>query len=181
MTNPSPASEKFHGSTSVSITVKDIQKSAAWYQNVVGFGVDRTFERDGRLVLVALKAGDVRINLNQDDGAKGWDRIKGLGFSVNIWTTEDIDAIANRIKASGGRLDSEPVDAPWGARYFPLVARWVQAGRAEVVDVTAAPLACAKTERQRPARGARRWRHRCRTAVSNPRAATSRGCARPGD
>jgi uncharacterized glyoxalase superfamily protein PhnB len=86
----------------------------------VGFGVDRTFERDGRLVLVALKAGDVRINLNQDDGAKGWDRIKGLGFSVNIWTTEDIDAIANRIKASGGRLDSEPVDAPWGARYFRL-------------------------------------------------------------
>ena len=70
MTNPSPASEKFHGSTSVSITVKDIQKSAAWYQNVVGFGVDRTFERDGRPVLVALKAGDVRINLNQDDGAK---------------------------------------------------------------------------------------------------------------
>ena len=120
MTNPSPASEKFHGSTSVSITVKDIQKSAAWYQNVVGFGVDRTFERDGRLVLVALKAGDVRINLNQDDGTKGWDRIKGLGFSVNIWTTEDIDAIANRIKASGGRLDSEPVDAPWGARYFRL-------------------------------------------------------------
>ena len=97
MTNPSPASEKFHGSTSVSITVKDIQKSAAWYQNVVGFGVDRTFERDGLPVLVALKAGDVRINLNQDDGAKGWDRIKGLGFSVNIWTTEDIDAIANRI------------------------------------------------------------------------------------
>jgi hypothetical protein len=30
MTYPSPASEKFHGSTSVSITVKDIQKSAAW-------------------------------------------------------------------------------------------------------------------------------------------------------
>lgn len=120
MTNPSPASEKFHGSTSVSITVKDIQKSAAWYQNVVGFGVDRSFERDGLPVLVALKAGDVRINLNQDDGAKGSDRIKGLGFSVNIWTTEDIDAIANRIKASGGRPDSEPVDAPWGARYFAL-------------------------------------------------------------
>jgi predicted enzyme related to lactoylglutathione lyase len=34
--------------------------------------------------------------------------------------TEDIDAIADRIKTSGGRLDSEPVDAPWGARYFRL-------------------------------------------------------------
>jgi catechol 2,3-dioxygenase-like lactoylglutathione lyase family enzyme len=44
--------------------VKDLQKNTAWYQNVVGFGVDRTSERDGRLVLVALKAGDVRSNLN---------------------------------------------------------------------------------------------------------------------
>jgi uncharacterized glyoxalase superfamily protein PhnB len=116
----SPVAEKFHGRTSVSLTVKDIHRSAEWYRDTVGFGVERTFERDGKLVLVALKAGDVRINLNQDDGAKGWDRVKALGFSIGIWTTEDIDAIADRIKASGGRLDSEPVDAPWGARYFRL-------------------------------------------------------------
>ncbi len=120
MSFASPVPEKFNGSTSISLTVKDIQQSAAWYQNVAGFGVDRTFERDGKLVLVALKAGDVKINLNQDDGAKGWNRTKAVGFSIGIWTTEDIDAIANRIKASGGKLDSEPVDAPWGARYFRL-------------------------------------------------------------
>jgi len=120
MTQPSAAPEKFQGATSVSITVKDIHKSAAWYQDVVGFGVERTAEREGRLVLVALKAGDARLSLNQDNGAKGWDRIKGLGFSINVWTTDDIDAIATRIKTSGGTLDSEPVDAPWGARYFRL-------------------------------------------------------------
>ncbi len=118
MTNQTP--EKFHGSTSVSLTVKDLAKSANWYQNVVGFGVERTYEHEGRTVLVGLKAGDVRINLNQDDGAKGWDRVKGLGFSINVWTTEDVDAIASRIKASGGTLDSDPVDAPWGARFFRL-------------------------------------------------------------
>jgi len=120
MTSPSTAPEKFRGSTSISLTVKDIHKSAAWYQNIVGFGVERTYEQDGKLFLVGVKAGDVRINLNQDDGKKGWDRIKGLGCSINIWTTEDIDAIANRIKASGGTLDSEPVDATWGARFFRL-------------------------------------------------------------
>ena len=59
------------------------------------------------LFQVRSEGGDVRINLNQDDGAKGWDRIKGLGFALTIWTTEDIDAIANRIKASGGRFDHE--------------------------------------------------------------------------
>jgi uncharacterized glyoxalase superfamily protein PhnB len=116
----SPVPEKFHGITSISITVKDVQKSAAWYCDVVGFGIERTIEQDGKLIIVSLKAGEVRINLNQDDGAKGWDRIKGLGFSINIWTTEDIDAIANRIKSSGGILTSEPVDAPWGARFFRL-------------------------------------------------------------
>jgi len=120
MTSPSTAPEKFRGSTSISLTVKDIHKSAAWYQNIVGFGVERTYEQDGKLFLVGVKAGDVRINRNQDDGKKGWDRIKGLGCSINIWTTEDIDAIANRIKASGGTLDSEPVDATWGARFFRL-------------------------------------------------------------
>jgi uncharacterized glyoxalase superfamily protein PhnB len=120
MTDFSPGPEKFTANTSVSITVKDIQKSTAWYRDVVGFGVERAVERDGRPVFVALKAGGVRLSLNQDDGAKGWDRTKGLGFSINFWTTEDIDAIASRIKSSGGALDSEPVDAPWGARFFRL-------------------------------------------------------------
>src|SRR5688500_16485499 len=119
MTVPA-TSEKFRGSPSVSLTVKDIQKSLAWYRDVLGLGVERAVDREGKLMFVALKAGDVRISLNQDDGARGWDRTKGLGFSINIAVTEDIDAIARRIKASGGTLDSEPVDAPWGARFFAL-------------------------------------------------------------
>ena len=101
MITPSATPEKFRGAASVSFTVKDIQKSLAWYHDVLGLGVERAVERDGKCVFIALKAGDVRISLNQDDGAKGWDRKKGQGFSVNIAVTEDIDAIANRIKASG--------------------------------------------------------------------------------
>ncbi len=120
MSDLSPSPEHFTGSTSVSITVKDIHKSLAWYRDVVGFGVERAVERDGNPVFVALKAGHAQLSLNQDDGAKGWERIKGLGFSMNFWTTDDVDAIAQRIKASGDTLDSEPVDAPWGARYFRL-------------------------------------------------------------
>jgi uncharacterized glyoxalase superfamily protein PhnB len=120
MTHLSQSTEKFRGAASVSLTVKDIEKSLAWYTGVMGLGVERFVERDGKPMFVALKAGDVRISLNQDDGAKGWERVKGLGFSVNISVTEDIDAIADRIKASGGTLDSEPVDAAWGARFFSL-------------------------------------------------------------
>jgi uncharacterized glyoxalase superfamily protein PhnB len=103
-----------------SLTVKDLQKSLAWYGDVVGFGVDRRIERDGKLRSVALKAGNVRLLINQDDGAKGWDRIKGEGFSLQITTDQKIDDIANRIKAHGGTLETEPADMPWGARIFRL-------------------------------------------------------------
>ena len=103
-----------------SLTVKDLQKSLTWYQDVVGFAVDQRHEREGKLRAVSLKAGDVRLLINQDDGAKGWDRVKGDGFSLQLTTDQNIDEIANRIKKLGGSLDSEPADMPWGARVFRL-------------------------------------------------------------
>jgi uncharacterized glyoxalase superfamily protein PhnB len=103
-------------SLQASLTVKDLQKSVAWYVDAVGFTVDRKIERDGTLRGVAVSAGDVRIILNQDDGAKGWTRTKGEGFSLQISTTQDVDEIARRIKDGGSSLDMEPKDMPWGAR-----------------------------------------------------------------
>ena len=106
---------------SLSLTVKDLRKSMTWYTDTVGFTVERTYERDGAIRGAVVKTGGVRILLNQDDGAKGWDRDKGEGFSFQITTEESIDAIANRIKQQGGRLESEPMDMPWGARVFRLL------------------------------------------------------------
>jgi lactoylglutathione lyase len=105
---------------SASLTVKDLEKSLAWYRDVVGFTVDQKHERDGKLRAVSLKAGAVRILINQDDGARGLDRVKGEGFSLQITTAQNIDDIANRIKQAGGTLVSEPADMPWGVRVFRL-------------------------------------------------------------
>ncbi|HEV2734693.1 MAG TPA: VOC family protein, partial [Longimicrobiaceae bacterium] len=58
-----------------SLTVQDLEKSLAWYRDVVGFTVDREYVREGKLLSVALRAGDVRILLNQDDRAKGAERV----------------------------------------------------------------------------------------------------------
>ena len=111
--------ESFRGRTlSASLTVKDIQKSLVWYRDVVGFTVDREFEREGKLTAVSLKAGAVRILIGQDDGAKGWDRSKGEGFSLRITTVQNVDTLAKRITDRGGTLASEPADTPWGARVF---------------------------------------------------------------
>jgi uncharacterized glyoxalase superfamily protein PhnB len=102
----------------VSLTVADVERSLAWYCDVVGFTVDRRHERNGRLAGVSIMAGDVRILLNQDDGAKGKDRVKGDGFSMMIVTAQSVDEIAQRIRDRGGVLATEPADMPWGARVF---------------------------------------------------------------
>jgi uncharacterized glyoxalase superfamily protein PhnB len=104
---------------SPSLTATDVQKSAAWYRDVLGFAVDREYAREGRLIAVALQAGAVKILITQDDGARGSDRIKGEGMSLQFTTAQNVDELAQRIKASGGVLDSEPADA-WGARVFRL-------------------------------------------------------------
>ena len=127
MTNPQTTAdqpenaqpESFRARTlTASLTVKDLQKSIAWYRDVVGFTVDREHERDGKLRGVSIVAGDVRLLLNQDDGAKGWDRTKGEGFSLQFITTQSVDDLANRIKSAGGALETEPADMPWGVRMF---------------------------------------------------------------
>ena len=99
-----------------SLTVKDLPASVAWYRDLMGFTVDREYERDGKLRSVAIVAGEVRLLLNQDDGAKGWDRVKGAGFSLQFITAQSVDDLANRIKSAGGTLESEPADMPWGVR-----------------------------------------------------------------
>lgn len=119
--NRSVNPEPFHAvSLGASLTVKDLQQSLSWYQDVMGFAVDQKFEREGKLMGVVVKAGDVRLLLGQDDGAKGWDRVKGEGFSLHLTTDQNVDEYANRIKERGGALQSEPADMPWGARAFRL-------------------------------------------------------------
>ena len=91
-----------------SLTVKDIQKSLSWYRDVVGFGVSQEYVREGALRAVSLQAGSVRLLINQDDGGKGFDRVKGEGFSLQLTTSQSIDDIANGIKSRGALVPSTP-------------------------------------------------------------------------
>jgi predicted enzyme related to lactoylglutathione lyase len=95
-------------SLEASLTVRDLAASTAWYRDVVGFGVAREYRRDERLIAVAIQAGRVELLLVQDDGAKGLDRAKGEGCSLQLTTAQPIDALAARIVARGGVLDTAP-------------------------------------------------------------------------
>ena len=101
-----------------SLTVSDLQKSLAWYRDVLGFEVEREMVRDGVVRAVAMHGGAVRFLINQDDGAKGQNRPKGTCMSMNMMTSQDVDAVAAHIKAHGGTLLGEPADMPWGQRVF---------------------------------------------------------------
>ena len=106
---------------SVSLSCDDLQKSLAWYRDVVGFHAAQEYPGpDGSVRAVRLVAGDAQLLVGQDDGAKGTGRKKGVGFSLHLTTAQDIDALASRIKEHGGTLEDEPFDAPWGPRIFRI-------------------------------------------------------------
>src|SRR5258705_11522665 len=107
-------------SVSPSFTVGDLQKSIGWYQDVLGLVVKDRWEWDGKLMGGEMRAGTVTVMLGQDDWKKGRDRVKGEGVRIFCETTQDVDRLADQIKARGGTLSQEPRDESWGARVFSV-------------------------------------------------------------
>jgi catechol 2,3-dioxygenase-like lactoylglutathione lyase family enzyme len=107
-------------SASPSITVNDLEKSLAFYRDVLGFHVKERWMHDGKLAGVELVAGVVRFFVGQDDWKKGKERVKGVGFRIFCTTVQDIDALATSIKARGGKLLEEPKTQSWGTRDFAV-------------------------------------------------------------
>jgi uncharacterized glyoxalase superfamily protein PhnB len=107
-------------SMAASFTVNDLDKSVAWYRDVLGFVVGERWEEGGTVRGIQMKAGACDIMLGQDDFAKGRDRKKGDGFRLWVATVQDITAVAARIKANGWALDREPSETPWGDWVFAV-------------------------------------------------------------
>ena len=97
-------------SVSPSFTVSDLQRSLAWYRDGLGFFVAERWEEGGKLMGVMLKAGACQLGLSQDDFSRGRDRLKGVGFRLWCDTAQNVDAIADRLRAFGGTIAEEPGD-----------------------------------------------------------------------
>ena len=103
-----------------SFTATDLQRSIAFYRDVLGFVIGEEWRENGALAGCEIHAGAVTFMLGQDDFAKGRDRQKGLGTRVWCHTAQDLDRLAAEIKARGGILDQEPQDMSWGDRVFMI-------------------------------------------------------------
>jgi uncharacterized glyoxalase superfamily protein PhnB len=102
-----------------SLTVIDLQQSVDFFA-ALGFEVEDRWEHNGVLLGAMLRAGDARLGVSQDDGAKGRDRVKGVGMRIYIEADDNIDEVAARAKAAGVTLTREPHDTDWGSRAFEV-------------------------------------------------------------
>ena len=91
-----------------SYTVNDVEKSVKWYCDGLGFHLGERWEEGGKLKGAMLKAGSCELGLSQDDFSRGRDRPKGTGFRVWCETTQDIDALAKRLRDFGGNITEGP-------------------------------------------------------------------------
>ena len=102
------------------LTVDDVGRSLAWYRDVLGFVEAQRWEEEGRMVGAHVRAGSCDLYLTQDDWKKGRDRKKGVGLRFHYETAQDVDALAERIRAAGGTLQEGPVDR-WEFRQLTVV------------------------------------------------------------
>ncbi|MCP3757668.1 VOC family protein [Streptomyces sp. NPDC056773] len=109
------------------LSVDDLDKALAFYRDALGMEVrnDVAFEGMRWVTVGSPEQPDVEIVLEPplaDPGASPADRqvmaellAKGVLRGV-IFTTDDVDATFERIRAAGAEVLQEPVDQPYGVR-----------------------------------------------------------------
>lgn len=122
MTEPTPPPEVYPMPSFPTLIVRDLEASAHWYQEVLGFTHVFTLPGpNGKPVLVHLrwiKYGD--LLLRKPTGLPD-DRPKGVGISLSFAVFEGrVDDVAERALRFGAQLETEPQNQPWNARDFSI-------------------------------------------------------------
>lgn len=109
------------------ISVDDHDKALAFYQDVLGLEVRNDVKYEGMRWISVGPAAQPEVNIvleppGVDPNATAADRAalielqaKGLLRGVNF-ATDDVDALFERVSASGADVLQEPLDQPYGVR-----------------------------------------------------------------
>jgi uncharacterized glyoxalase superfamily protein PhnB len=102
------------------LVVRDIEASAKWYQDVLGFQHIFTIPGPGGPALVHLRwTRYADLLLRRQQGPI--EQAKGIGISLSFAVFEGgVDDVADRARRAGAQLESEPRNQPWNARDFSL-------------------------------------------------------------
>ncbi len=105
------------------LTVAVIGRSIDFYVNGLGFVLVNQFhDGQGAIRSAILRAGKAYLGITQDDFARGRDRAKGGGFRLFLETSQPIDELAGRAKASGIEVEG-PMTLPWGGGVQAIAIR----------------------------------------------------------
>ncbi|MGP3987285.1 VOC family protein [Streptomyces sp. 3N207] len=107
------------------ITVNELDESLAFYRDSLGLEV-RNDVAAGEFRWVTLGSAaqpDLEIVLSEphagrsqaDGDALQELLVKGV-LPMTVFSTDDLDAIFERVRASGAEVLQEPIDQPWGPR-----------------------------------------------------------------
>jgi len=110
------------------LRVEDVRAAAALYESFGFAPVGTVPGRDGQVVMAILRRGPLQLLVDALVGMpfadtererRTKDGPRGLGVVVGI-EVDDVDEAARRCRAAGCRLDTGPLDAPWGERYVEI-------------------------------------------------------------
>jgi len=97
------------------IAVPDLQRSAEFYERVLGFEIREIGDPGWRLFVngpCRIMAGECRDALPA--------RELGDHSYFAYLTVDDVDSYCERVRSGGGDVTKSPKDEPWGMREFGL-------------------------------------------------------------
>ena len=106
------------------IPVHDPDAALAFYRDAIGLEVRYDVESDGfRWVTVGAPGESLGIVLFQPHGGRSQAEGDALltlvtqgSLQAAIFSTDDLDATFEKVRASGAEVVQEPLSQPWGAR-----------------------------------------------------------------
>lgn len=110
--------------TTTFVPVHDPDAALAFYRDALGLEVRMDVASDGfRWVTVGAPGQEVGIVLFQPHGGRSQtegDALLALvtkgALQAAIFSTDDLDALFEKVRASGAEVLAEPASQPWGAR-----------------------------------------------------------------
>jgi catechol 2,3-dioxygenase-like lactoylglutathione lyase family enzyme len=106
------------------ITVHDPDEALGFYRDALGLEVRNDVSSDGfRWVTVGAPGQDLAVVLSQPHGGRSQSEGDALlslvtkgSLQAAIFSTDDLDATFEKVRASGAEVLQEPASQPWGAR-----------------------------------------------------------------
>ena len=120
MAREMPAGTHVVGDFSFDVAVESARRSLDFYTAALGYEVEELVEEGGRLVGARVRSGKSRLAFHEQPDPERRRRATAAGLQIWNATPEDLDRLAERVRAHGGRVAESPHDGPLGGRTMTI-------------------------------------------------------------